>query len=137
MRPTWACGISLKRAQKMQLRNVDLRSVGHSHQKLSPKIDFWDFQHAYLLEHLTNFHSWKLNRIEKSKWWINYKHKKTQKKPAEVFWRIYLEQFNHMATILQCRKSNLCTFFKTKTLILLVFSPYFACIFAVFCLYFC
>ena len=30
------------------------------------------------------------NQIEKSKWWINYKHKKTQKKPAEVFWRIFV-----------------------------------------------
>ena len=46
-------------------------------------------------------------------------------------------QFNHMATILQCGESNLRTFFKTKTLILLVFLPYFACTFAVFCSYFC
>ena len=52
MRPTWACGVSLKRAQKMQLRNVDLRSVGHSNQKLSPKIDFWDFHRVYPLENL-------------------------------------------------------------------------------------
>ena len=27
----------------MQLRQVDLRSVGHSNQKLSQKIDFWNF----------------------------------------------------------------------------------------------
>ena len=39
MRPAQAWEVSLKRAQKMQLRNVDLRSVGHSNQKLSPKID--------------------------------------------------------------------------------------------------
>ena len=47
-----ACGVSLKRAQKMPLRNVDFRSVGHSNQKLSPKIDFCDFHHVYPLEHL-------------------------------------------------------------------------------------
>ena len=45
-------------------------------------------------------------------------------------------QFNHMATILQCSELNLRTSFKTKTLILLIFSPYFACFFVVFCSYF-
>ena len=45
-------------------------------------------------------------------------------------------QFNHMATILQCSESNLRTSFKTKTLILLIFSPYFACFFVAFCSYF-
>ena len=29
-----------------------LWSVGHSNQKLSPKIDFWDLHHVYPLEHL-------------------------------------------------------------------------------------
>ena len=53
VRQTWPSGVSLKRAQKMQLSNVDLRSVGHSHQKSSPKINFWDFHHVvYPLEHL-------------------------------------------------------------------------------------
>ena len=52
MRPTWACEVSLKRVQNMQLRNVDLRSVGHTNQKLSPKIDFWDFHYVYTIEHL-------------------------------------------------------------------------------------
>ena len=40
---TWPSGVSLKRALKMQLRGVDLRSVGHSSPKLWPKIDFWKF----------------------------------------------------------------------------------------------
>ena len=36
----------------MQLRQVDLRSVGHSNQKLSQKIDFQEFHHVNPLEHL-------------------------------------------------------------------------------------
>ena len=36
-------GVSLKRASKMQHRDVDLRSLGHSSQKLWLKIDFWIF----------------------------------------------------------------------------------------------
>ena len=43
----WSCGwgIPKKRTRKMQLRNIDLRSVRHSNKKLSPRIDFWDFNH--------------------------------------------------------------------------------------------
>ena len=50
----WSCGwgIPKKRTRKMQLRNIDLRSVRHSNKKLSPRIDFWDFHHVYPLEHL-------------------------------------------------------------------------------------
>ena len=40
-------GVSLKRALKMQLRGVNLRSVGHSSQKLLPGNDFWTFPHLY------------------------------------------------------------------------------------------
>ena len=36
----WSSGVSPKKASKMQLRNVDLRSVGHSSQKLWPKTFF-------------------------------------------------------------------------------------------------
>jgi len=36
----WPNGVSPKRASKMQLRDVDLRSVGLSNQKLWLKIDF-------------------------------------------------------------------------------------------------
>ena len=35
-----------------KLRNVELRSVGQSLQKLWPKLDFWEFHHAYPLEPL-------------------------------------------------------------------------------------
>ena len=35
----------------MQLRQVKLMSVGHSNQKLSQKIDFWEFHHVNPLEH--------------------------------------------------------------------------------------
>ena len=76
-------GVSLKkRTRKMQLRNIDLRSVRHSNKKLSPRIDFWDFHHVYPLEHLNPIPPppRKLNQIEKSKLWINYKHKKEPKK---------------------------------------------------------
>ena len=38
-----ASGVSLKRASKMQLRGVDLRSVRHSSQKLWPVMDFLNF----------------------------------------------------------------------------------------------
>ena len=36
----WSSGVSPKKASKMQLRNVDLRSVGPSVQKLWPTIFF-------------------------------------------------------------------------------------------------
>ena len=39
----WPNGVSPKRASKMQLRDVDLRSLGHSSQKLWLKINFWIF----------------------------------------------------------------------------------------------
>ena len=39
---TWQ-KVSLKRALKMQLRDVDLRSVGHTSQKLWPVMDFLNF----------------------------------------------------------------------------------------------
>ena len=55
VRRTWPSGVSLKRAQKMQLRQVDLRSVGHSNQKLSQKIDFREFHHVNPLEHFKLF----------------------------------------------------------------------------------
>ena len=39
----------------MQLRDVDLRSLGHSNQKLWPKVDLGEFHHVYPLEHLKSF----------------------------------------------------------------------------------
>ena len=39
----------------MQLRDVNQRSLGHSNQKLWPKLDFWEFHHVYPLEHLKSF----------------------------------------------------------------------------------
>ena len=36
----WPNGVSLKRASKMQLRDVDLRSIGYSIEKLWPKSFF-------------------------------------------------------------------------------------------------
>ena len=52
MRRTWPSEVSLKGSRKMQLSNVDLRSVGHSYQKLSQKIDSQEFHHVYPPEHL-------------------------------------------------------------------------------------
>ena len=46
---TLPSGVSLKRALKMQLRNVDLRYVGTSIQKLWPKMDFVNFPLVYPL----------------------------------------------------------------------------------------
>ena len=48
---TWPSGVSLKRASKMQLRNVDLRYVGHSIQKLWTKMDFGTFSPCISFEH--------------------------------------------------------------------------------------
>ena len=39
----------------MQLRDVNQRSLGHSNQKLWPKVDFGEFHHVYPLEHLKSF----------------------------------------------------------------------------------
>ena len=44
----------------MQLRQVDLRSVGHSNQKLSQKIDFREFHQVNPLEHLKWVAIWNL-----------------------------------------------------------------------------
>ena len=47
----WPNGVSPKRESKMQLRDVIQRSLGHSNQKLWPKVDFGEFHHVYPLEH--------------------------------------------------------------------------------------
>ena len=47
----WSNGVSPKRESKMQLREVNQRSQGHSNQKLGPKVDFGEFHHVYPLEH--------------------------------------------------------------------------------------
>ena len=39
----------------MQLRDVNQRSLGHSNQKLWPKVDLGEFHHVYPLEHLKSF----------------------------------------------------------------------------------
>ena len=44
-------GVSPKRESKFQLRDVIQRSLGHSNQKLWPKVDFGEFHHVYPLEH--------------------------------------------------------------------------------------
>ena len=44
----WPNGLSLRRVSKMQLRDVDLRSIGHSIEKLWPKTFFWEcVQHHF------------------------------------------------------------------------------------------
>ena len=40
VRGTWPGGVPLKRALKMQLTGIDIRSFGHSFQKLRQKIHF-------------------------------------------------------------------------------------------------
>jgi len=50
-RKIWPSGVSPKRESKMQLRDVIQRSLGHSNQKLWPKVDFGEFHHVYPLEH--------------------------------------------------------------------------------------
>ena len=60
----WPNGVSPKRESKMQLRDVNQRSLGHSNQKLWPKFDFGEFHHVYPLEHLKSFaadHYWVYN----------------------------------------------------------------------------
>ena len=39
----WTNGVSPKRESKMQLRDVNQRSLGHSNQKLWPKVDLGEF----------------------------------------------------------------------------------------------
>ena len=51
----WPNGASPKRESKMQLRDVNQRSLGHSNQKLWPKVDLGEFHHVYPLEHLKSF----------------------------------------------------------------------------------
>ena len=51
----WPNGVSPKRESKMQLRDVNQRSLGHSNQKLWPKVDLGEFHHVYPLEHLKSF----------------------------------------------------------------------------------
>ena len=51
----WPNGVSPKRESKIQLRDVIHRSLGHSNQKLWPKVDFGEFHHVYPLEHLKSF----------------------------------------------------------------------------------
>ena len=41
-------GVSLKRAFKMKLSCVEITYVGHSSQKLWPKIVFWEIAHCIL-----------------------------------------------------------------------------------------
>ena len=47
----WSSGVSPKRESKIQLRDVIQRSLGHSNQKLWPKVDFGEFHYVYPLEH--------------------------------------------------------------------------------------
>ena len=47
----WPNGVSPKRESKIQLRDAIQRSLGHSNQKLWPKVDFGEFHHVYPLEH--------------------------------------------------------------------------------------
>ena len=54
-RKIWPSGVSPKRESKMQLRDVNQRSLGHSNQKLWPKVDLGEFHHVYPLEHLKSF----------------------------------------------------------------------------------
>ena len=51
VRQTCLSGVSLKRASKIQLRGVDLRSVGHSSQKLSAENYFRKFPLLYPLQY--------------------------------------------------------------------------------------
>ena len=51
----WPNGVSPKRESKIQLRDVIQRSLGHSNQKLWPKVDLGEFHHVYPLEHLKSF----------------------------------------------------------------------------------
>ena len=51
MQKIWPNGVSSKRESKIQLRDVIQRSLGHSNQKLWPKVDFGEFHHVYPLEH--------------------------------------------------------------------------------------
>ena len=44
-------GYPRKENKKIQLRDVIQRSLGHSNQKLWPKVDFGEFHHVYPLEH--------------------------------------------------------------------------------------
>jgi len=48
----WSSGVSPKRESKIQLRDVNQMSLGHSNQKLWPKVNFGEFHHVYPLEHL-------------------------------------------------------------------------------------
>ena len=43
------------RKENQKLRDVNQRSLGHSNQKLWPKVDLGEFHHVYPLEHLKSF----------------------------------------------------------------------------------
>ena len=46
----WPNGVSPKRESKIQLRDVNQRSLGHSNQKLWPKVDLGEFHHLWALK---------------------------------------------------------------------------------------
>ena len=70
----------------MQLRDVIQRSLGHSNQKLWPKVDFGEFHHVYPLEH---FKSCSTDRL----WVYN----------AEIF---FLASFDHIKSAVRRTKPN-------------------------------
>ena len=82
----WPNGVSPKRESKMQLRDVNLRSLGHSNQKLWPKVDLGEFHHVYPLEHLKSFATDRL-------WVYN----------AEIF---FVASFDHIKSAVRRTKPN-------------------------------
>ena len=93
----WPNGVSPKRESKIQLRDVIQRSLGHSNQKLWPKVDFGEFHHVYPLEH---FKSCSTDRL----WVYN----------AEIF---FLASFDHIKSAVRRTKLNSKKKFIRDTLI--------------------
>ena len=88
----------------MQLRDVNQRSLGHSNQKLWPKVDLGEFHHVYPHEH---FKSCSTDRL----WVYN----------AEIF---FLASFDHIKSAVRRTKLNSKKKFIRDTLICSVNSAY-------------